>query len=493
MWGRMQKKISNHPVSLRAFFATEMWERYGFYVVQTLLALYLVLHLHWADQQVYALVGSFTALAYLSPLVGGWIADHLLGQKRVILMGALILMGSYFALSMADSNAILNASLAGIAVGTGLLKPNISSLLGNEYPEGSEHRENGFMIFYMGLTIGIVLGTTLPSYLNQRYGWSVAFLSASIGMVLATFIFSFSIYWCKIQDYLPHRFQLKTTGLSLLMISVLWMCSYYVLHYPQVADLVFSCVIMFSVLYFFWCVRGESAVQARQTMALGLLCFIAVLFWAFNFQIFLSLTLFILRVVQPTLWGIAVPPPYYVGIESLGMIVLGFVFVSKKSSLHPLGQGVRVANKFLGAMCIMSVAYFILVCLCHFNSPTALVSPLFLMVVYLLFSWAEMLLSPVGLYAVTLLASRKKVSTLMGIFLAAIGMGSFVSGKLAMLTAVPQAPMSLVQLKAHYTASFTTLWLILMAVNVLCFLLYWVIKRLLIIPTEANHAGHGQG
>src|SRR5476651_1046526 len=95
----MQESQSNQPPSLRIFFATEMWERYGYYVVQTLLALYLVLHFKWPDKQVYALVGSFTALTYLSPLVGGWIADHLFGQKRTIIMGAVVLVFSYLGLS----------------------------------------------------------------------------------------------------------------------------------------------------------------------------------------------------------------------------------------------------------------------------------------------------------------------------------------------------------------------------------------------------------
>src|SRR5262245_54132396 len=150
-----QKYLITHPPSLHTFFATEMWERYGFYVVQTLLALYLAFHFKWIDKRIYSLVGSFTALTYLSPLIGGWIADHLLGQKRAILTGAVFLFFSYLTLSWLTSDNGLAAALAGIAVGTGLLKPNISSLLGNEYPSGSAKRESGFTIFYMGITTGI--------------------------------------------------------------------------------------------------------------------------------------------------------------------------------------------------------------------------------------------------------------------------------------------------------------------------------------------------
>jgi POT family proton-dependent oligopeptide transporter len=167
----------NHPKSLRIFFATEMWERYGFYVIQTLLALYLTRHFNWNDKDIYALVGSFTALTYVSPVVGGWVADHLLGQKRTIITGGIILLICYFILGVITTDSLFIFSLAGIAVGTGLFKPNISSLLGNEYEEHSPQRESGFTIFYMGITTGIILGCTFPSQLTYYFSWSIAFSS----------------------------------------------------------------------------------------------------------------------------------------------------------------------------------------------------------------------------------------------------------------------------------------------------------------------------
>ena len=111
----MKKTHLPHPPSLRTFFATELWERYGFYVVQTLLALYLALHFEWPDKRIYALVGSFTALTYISPVIGGWIADHLLGQKRAILTGAVVLFANYIALSFVLTDLGLTASLAVLA------------------------------------------------------------------------------------------------------------------------------------------------------------------------------------------------------------------------------------------------------------------------------------------------------------------------------------------------------------------------------------------
>ncbi|MDP2363360.1 MAG: MFS transporter, partial [Ignavibacteria bacterium] len=121
----MHKLFNYQPPVLKTFFATEMWERYGFYVVQSLLALYLALHFNWSDESVYTLVSAFTALTYLSPVMGGWVADHWLGQKKSIIVATFFLVIGYVALACMQSDAYLKLALAAVAVGTGLLKPNI--------------------------------------------------------------------------------------------------------------------------------------------------------------------------------------------------------------------------------------------------------------------------------------------------------------------------------------------------------------------------------
>jgi POT family proton-dependent oligopeptide transporter len=188
-------------MALSVFFSTEMWERYGFYVVQSLLALFLSVHLHLSDDYTYTLVGSFTALTYISPIVGGWIADNCLGQKNAVLLSTLLLFCSYIILALAHNLAHLLFALAMIAVGTGLLKPNISALLGKQYVKGDPKRNSGFTIFYLGITLGIVLGTTLPSKLQAMYGWSACFFNASIGLVLAFLVFYFGVRVLKIKEY----------------------------------------------------------------------------------------------------------------------------------------------------------------------------------------------------------------------------------------------------------------------------------------------------
>ncbi len=472
-------QLASHPPSLRVFFATEMWERYGFYVVQSLLALYLALHFKWPDDQVYALVGSFTALTYLSPVIGGWIADHLIGQKRAILAGAVSLCFSYLVLTCLTSDVVLTAALAGVAVGTGLLKPNISSLLGNEYDVGSSKRESGFTIFYMGITTGIILGTTLPSLLKDHFGWSISFASAAFGMIISFAVFAFGAYRYKIADYHPYEFRLEKLIKAIGMIVVLWLISFSILNFPIFADAAFGAVVLLSLVYLFYSIKRESPHQARQTAVIGLLCVISVMFWAFYFQMFMSLTLFISRVVEPKLLGIAFPPPYYVSIQSIGMIVFGYLLSRSKAQLTLAQSGIRTGKKFLLAMLFMTAAYALITLVCSNSTGATLLSPLFFIPAYLLISIAELLLSPVGLSAITVLASRKKVSTMMGIFFVSLGIGGFLSGKLASLTSVKSESLSILELKTHYTQTFSTLLNILIVASIICFVLYRVIKTLL--------------
>lgn len=475
----MKQAVEHHPKSLSIFFSTEMWERFGFYVVQTLLALYLSLHLKWEDKSVYALVGSFTALTYISPIFGGWVADHLLGQKRSIYCGGFILFFSYLALAQSTSQFGLIASLAGIAAGTGFFKPNISSLLGNEYPAGSTQRENGFTIFFMGITTGIVLGTTFPNLINTRFGWSAAFFSASVGMLFGILIFKWGVSRYKIQDYLPHTLSWKKSLQVILGLIVVWVAFIYILNYSSVANLVFICIALLSAAYFVNVIKKEDKSQSRKTTVIAVLCIISALFWALYFQMFMAITLLITRTVDLQLWGISFPPPYYVAIQSLGAIGFGYLLSRKKTRLNTSKRTLLTGDKFLRSMLFMSCAFALITGVCALTTPSLLISPLYILPAYLLISLAELYLYPVGLSAVTWLADHSKVSTFMGIFFVSLGVGAFLAGKLANITAVPDETMSLMAYKLHYAHSFGKLLIILVLATLVCAGLNRIIHRLL--------------
>jgi proton-dependent oligopeptide transporter, POT family len=480
-------KTPHHPSTLPVFFLTEMWERYGFYVVQTLLAIYLALHFQWPDKKVYALIGSFTALTYLSPFVGGFIADQYLGQKASVLLGAFILLLSYIILSFSTHEPTLITALSSIAVGTGLLKPNIASLLGNQYPDDCSLRENGFTIFYLGITTGIFLGTTLPSVFHQYFGWHIVFFSAAVGLVFSILTFSYGIIKKNIENYPSSRVSSYSNFFkSILLLSVLWLLNKEIMLNPKFADMVFPGITLLAIGYIFYSMCTEEKSQAKKTLIILFLCTISVMFWSFYFQMFMSLTLFIIRAVESKLFGIQFTPPYYVAIQSLGMIVIGY-FLTRKTTYLNLSieqRTTQIINKFIYALGLMLVNYVLIACICQFTQPGLKISPLFIIPGYLIISKAELLLSPVGTSAMTTLSCRKKVSTMMGIFFVSLGLGGFFSGKLASITSVNEKDMTIELLKQHYTLGFSKLSFILLIALIFSLILKFLSIRLLKNSTE---------
>lgn len=475
-------QLNQYPASLPVFFSTELWERYGFYVIQTLLTLYLVMHFNWPDSKVYTLVGSFTALTYLSPFVGGWIADKFIGQKNAVLLGAIILFVSYIFLGFSHHIPSLIKALASIAIGTGLLKPNISCLLGNQYTENSLQRENGYTIFYLGITTGIILGTTLPSVLENHFGWQIAFLSAALGMIFSILSFALGIIRYNIIDYNPKKIKASDMIMTSLSLVLLWPLFGYVLLHAEFANIIFPLISVLALTYMIVSYIKEEKPQAQKTLAILCLCIISVLFWAFYFQMFMALVLFITRLVQKTLWGILFPPPYYVAIESIGMIFIGWIITRIQPKAKTLNmQTKQIVNKFVFSMICIAAAYLIILLISLFNPANKLISPLLLIPAYLIISLAELMLSPVGIAAISILSPKEKVSTLMGIFFVSLGLGGYLSGKLATLTAIPSTLTDITKIKALYLIGFSKLFIILIIL-----LLFSVVLRQFFIRLMQN-------
>ncbi len=474
-------------LALTVFFSTEMWERYGFYVVQSLLALFLTSHFHLSDAYTYTLVGTSTALTYISPMVGGWVADNYLGQKRAVLLGAVLLFVSYIILATVNNLHHLFLALAMIAAGTGLLKPNISALLGKQYEKGDPKRSSGFTIFYLGITTGIILGTALPSKLQELYGWSACFFSASIGLALAFFVFGFGVRILKIQEYAVLRCSMIVGWLcTIAFILIEYVTFYLVLRNPGIADAFFICVAAFAFFVVLKIAAREQGAQRRKTLSLLFLFIISVLFWSFYFQMFTDLTLFITRAVRPTVFGFQFPAPYYVTVQSLGMVVLGVVLARIWAKLRTKNVAYTISIQFTIAVGCILMAYCIILWITSNSHSSQLISPWPMMGAYLMISLAELMLSPIGLSAVTLLASENTVSTLMGIFLVSLGLGGFLSGKLAKVAVIQKHNLSLIAIKSHYAHSFYVLTLILAGAFFITVILNYIIKRLSMHITWQN-------
>lgn len=450
--------ISRFPKVLPIFFCTELWERYGFYVVQSLLALYLTSHYHLTDTETYSLVGSLTALTYVSPIFGGYIADNWLGQKTSVLYGAVILSLNYFFLAMNVSFFFMTFALAGVAVGTGLLKPNISSLLGRQFKKNCPRREHGFIIFYMGITSGIILGTTVPSILQKSFGWNASFISAGFGLVIAFITFLYGLKHYNIIDYAKlGEERLYARFKAVMLLILLWNLSFIVLSRPTVASVFFIFVIAFTSIYLFYQIKAEKGEQRKRVIVMLLLCIMSVFFWTFYFQMFLSLTLFITRAVELHLFGLYFPAPYYIAVQSASMIVIGFMltyFNMTKSKQH---IAISTAMKFTLSILLMFIAYLLIVYSMHGVKGEVRITPTFILLGYVVIAGAELLLSPVGIAAFTVLARPKQVSTMMGIFFISLGVGGYCSGYLAKVASINHQETSLILLRHSYEHAFTIL------------------------------------
>lgn len=457
--------MNKQPPSLWTLSLTETFERYGFYTVQSLLTLYLAIHLGLKDTDAYLLVGAFTAMTYISPVVGGWIADHLLGQTKCVYLGAIILFVGYLGLATDHHINKIIYALTTVALGTGLLKPNISSLIGRLYEPGDSRRNSGFTIFYMGINVGILLGTTVANQIQVVLGWTTCFISAAIGLFAAFCIFASGNQLHRLSDYsTPHKRSPTTTYIyTLIILGCFFSLMYWVLQNNQLTAPFFGIIVLATFIYIIGTALREKNIQKKQTFTFLFLFIISILFWALYFQMFLALTLFILRTVRPVFLGISFPPPYYVAIQSIGILVFGTIlqkYWAKKPFPPPIAYSATL--KFCVAIFLMLLAYVCILFVISSSKPTALLSPVGIIVAYLLISLAELFLSPIGLAAVTDLIRPQVVSTMMGIFFVSLGFGGYLSGKLAGFAAIDtQVKGSLLTTKLYYLMAFTTLTKIL--------------------------------
>ena len=181
--------ILGHPKGLFVCFATEMWERFSYYGMRALLILYLTKHWEFSDAASYLIYGAYTSLVYIMPVFGGMLADQILGSKKAVTYGAILLVFGHLGMTVESNEQIFYLSLALIVSGVGFLKPNISTMVGALYEEGDPRRDSGFTIFYMGINIGAFTATLLCGYLGEEIGWAWGFGAAGIGMLLGLIIF----------------------------------------------------------------------------------------------------------------------------------------------------------------------------------------------------------------------------------------------------------------------------------------------------------------
>lgn len=417
-----------HPPGLYMLFFAEMWERFCFYGMRALLVLYLTKgFLGMTDEDGGNVYANYNALVYLTPIIGGIIADKVLGYRWAIILGGIVMAIGEFTLLVEQEFAVY-AGMALIICGNGLFKPNISSMVGKLYADGDPRRDAGFTIFYMGINIGALTSTLLCGWIGEEYGYTYGFGLAGIGMLLG--IFTFGMGKARLEGHgeppvpaeLSKRMMMVIGGIAVLAPIVWWLL--------QNSDIVYYLLLggIFLTIGSILAVAFKSGKVERERLFLLVIlwCFHA-LFWAFFEQAGTSLTLFTDRNVNRDIFGWSMPTSWGQFFNPAFIVIFGAVFSALWVALGKKDRDPSIPGKFGLALIQLGAGYGVLVLGAAFGVQ-GIVPLVFLVLCYLLHTTGELCLSPVGLSAVTKLAPKKIVGMVMGAWFLSISAGHKIAG-----------------------------------------------------------------
>lgn len=450
--------FDRQPKALPFLFLTEMWERFGFYVVQGMLVLYMTESFGYSDDQSFTISGAFTALAYIAPMLGGIIADRLLGFKTSIVWGGIFLSSGYALLALSWHHGFY-LSLATIIVGNGLFKPNISSLLGTLYKPGDAGRDSGFTLFYIGINLGVLLAGICSGTIKDRFGWHAGFALASIGLLIGLATFAAGIKWGDMH-YQPQvllkdkKFLTKPWLLIYCLASIA--AVRLLLQSETLANWLLPIIGVFLLFYLFILAFNQPPEDRNRLITLNILIISSVVFWTLYWQIFLSVNLYIDRLVNRQVFSFHIPTTVFYTAECIFIILLGPLLSWSWQTLGHNNRNPSSLLKFVLAIVFVGLGFLVLTISTFFPDSIQLINPLWILFAYFLITVGELLLSPIGLSAVTLLSPRKYTGMMMGIWFVSLGFGGHFAGLLAKLASIPEttAATSIMQLPIYRMAFF---------------------------------------
>ena len=439
---RPQEEVIGHPKGLFLLFMAEMWERFSYYGMRALLIFYLVQHWLFSDAEASVIYGAYTALVYIAPVVGGYLADRYVGQRKAVLFGAVLLTFGHFFMafegdgSLGQDNPMLNVfwlALALIIVGSGFLKANISVLVGQLYSRTDVRRDPAYTIFYMGINVGAATASIICGYLGQTYGWQYGFGLAGFGMLLGLvfFVIGKPLLLGKGEPKDPAKIkggkEWAIYGAGLAMVLLCWAA----IQYQELVGVVLGIFGGGLVLYvLFTAVTKLPADERDRIFAAMFLILTSIVFWALFEQAGSSLNLFTDRHVDTQ----GVNASMFQSINAIYIVLLAPVFAFVWQSLARAGKEPSTPLKFGLAVIQVGLGFLVLVWGAEsagINVPTPVI---FIFLIYLLHTTGELCLSPVGLSAMNRLSPTHMASLIMGTWFFASAAGNFAAGLIASAT-----------------------------------------------------------
>ncbi len=393
-----QKELFGHPVGLYILFFTEMWERFSYYGMRAILVLYLVAEatsgnpgLGWTNAEALSLYGTYTMLVYVSSIPGGWIADKFLGQKQSVLVGGILLVLGHGVLSIEEMWAFYTG-LGLIVAGVGMLKPNISTMVGGLYKAGDIRRDKGFTIFYIGINVGAFLSSLIVGYVGEVYGWHYGFGLAAIGMLLGL------IQYVVGQKHLKYVGNNTNKSID-----------------PEEKEAM---------------KRPLTKIEKDRVIVLFISFILVIVFWGAFEQAGGLMNIYASEKTNRLFMGWEVPASWFQSLNAMFIIILGTTVAAFWAKRKLKGKVSSSLFKMCLGLIIMGMGFFFMTAAAaQFNSDGSS-AMYWLVLAYLFHTVGELCLSPVALSYITKLAPLKYASLMMGVYFAMTGLGNKVAGLL---------------------------------------------------------------
>jgi len=393
-----QKQIFGHPAGLYVLFFTEMWERFSYYGMRAILVLYLVAEstpdtinpgLNWETGAALSLYGTYTMLVYVASIPGGWIADNILGQKKSVLYGGILLVLGHSILAVEEMWAFYTG-LGLIIAGVGMLKPNISSMVGGLYAQGDVRRDKGFIIFYIGINVGAFLSSLIVGYVGETYGWHYGFALAGIGMALglAQYLYG-QKYLRQVGDFIGDN--KSEEGKDVLK-------------------------------------KPLTSIEKDRLVVLFLSFILVIVFWGAFEQAGGLMNIYASEKTDRLFMGWLVPASWFQSLNAMFIICLGTGVAGYWAKRKLKNQLSSSLFKMIIGLIIMGTGFFFMSAASTQYETQGSSAMYWLVLAYLFHTIGELCISPVALSFITKLAPLKYASLTMGVYFAMTGFGNKLAG-----------------------------------------------------------------
>jgi POT family proton-dependent oligopeptide transporter len=434
----MLKLLRAQPRAFQMIFMIELWERFGFYTVQGILILFFVKVLGFSEAESFYTFGAFFALVYGLVAVGGYLGDHVLGTKRTMVLGLVLLALGYLALALTDKQHVFLA-LGLICVGNGVFKANPCNLLSKCYLAYDTRLHSGFTLYYMSINIGSIASLIIGPALSSRYGYAYAYFVSFVGLMLG--LATYGLQRNVVKDINTPAdssdVSVKVWGLILSgVVLATFLCAYLLQHLFIARTTLWMIIIIALTLYFYTMYHETPPVRKRMTVVL-ILMLEAIIFFVLYQQMPTSLNLYAVHQIRSTLLGVQIDPQSFQALNPIWIIVMSPVLAIVYNKLHEKRISFSIPYKFAFGMLLSGLSFGLLFFSRYLHDSQGMVSAAWLIASYFFQSTGELFVSGLGMAMVAELVPQRMTGFVMGMWFLSSSVAGFIGASVASLTALP--------------------------------------------------------